>query len=138
MLIRRLLARYVDNILITLLALLIAGIGYLVGKSTNIRNNDFYFGLITFIIAFIIFYTIDYVILTKKSGKSVGKHLLKIKLVSDNNDLTYPKVFLRELLLQVITSVGPMGFILILFPYLTSDRKLLHDNVFKIDVVRNN
>ncbi|MEO6729111.1 MAG: RDD family protein, partial [Candidatus Dojkabacteria bacterium] len=103
MLIRRLIARYIDNILILVASIIIAVIANPIGKSTG--NKDLV--TITLILSFIIFYTIDYVILTKRSGQSIGKKILRLKLINQNKkDLSYLKVFFRELFLQVLSVTG--------------------------------
>lgn len=133
MLIRRLIARYIDNILILVASIIIAVIANPIGKSTG--NKDLV--TITLILSFIIFYTIDYVILTKRSGQSIGKKILRLKLINQNKkDLSYLKVFFRELFLQVLSVTGGLAVILLLIPYLGDEKKLLHDSIFKTDVVK--
>ncbi|MFS8131469.1 MAG: RDD family protein [Candidatus Dojkabacteria bacterium] len=137
MLIRRLLARYIDNILILVLSILIGVAALDISRAITTEKIASNISVASFLIGFVLLYTIDYVILTKKSGQSIGKKVLRIKLINDDkSEIKYTTIFFRELVLQIISIASGLGLILLLIPYFAKEHRLLHDFIFKTNVIK--
>ena len=76
-----------------------------------------------------------YIGLTKNYGQTLGKMVMKLKVLSEeeSGELTYGQVFMREILGKLISALVLMiGFLRVAF---ASDRKAWHDLIAKTRVV---
>ncbi|WP_342275773.1 RDD family protein [Spiroplasma endosymbiont of Nebria brevicollis] len=108
---KRLTARIFDVIIVSIIPLVI-GLGIYLGDKTN---QEWWKIMLVFIINIVIV-TIYFVIVPWKwHGRTLGKLILQIKLVNDNNEnLTLKQLFYREMFLVFIPLGLTMGIILFL------------------------
>ncbi|MEP7103293.1 MAG: RDD family protein [Candidatus Dojkabacteria bacterium] len=138
MLLRRLIARYIDNFSILIASFLLGFGGFLIAgiitQSNKIATLIFF---CIFVIAFIIVYVIDFIVLPKKTGSTVGKRVLRLKIINDNgSDLKYSQLIIREIIVQAVGFFGIFGVILLLMSYSGPQHKLFYDSTLDMNVVK--
>lgn len=96
---RRILARSLDIIIVSLFPILITLISYFLNKSLS---EKWWFLLLVIFINFFLLFLYFVIIPWKFKGQSLGKKICFIKLIAENNKLTIKKIFYRESFLVFI------------------------------------
>jgi uncharacterized RDD family membrane protein YckC len=104
-------------------------------------NEPILHGIVIFIASFSAFVIVNQKLLLEQ-GQTVGKKIMKIKILNDNNEVPNKTDFIKRYLFMFAVNQAPgiiadIGLINYLFIF-RKDRKCVHDMLAKTKVVREN
>ncbi len=104
-------------------------------------NEPILHGIVTFVVTLFAFAIINQKLLLEK-GQTVGKKIMKIKILNENNKVPNKTDFIKRYLFMFAINQAPgiladIGLINYLFIF-RKDRKCVHDMLVKTKVVKEN